>query len=150
MSAQAAVDLDAVSRVTEALLARKAKPAFIVDRATNTTLPLDYMEVASPRGVLPAMLVAGEAIWRHATGHGFALDVVEDPKSLLGYAVRMIGGGTFSAVMLSIMEVVERVVEGTDGFCANELVRDWHLPEVRPAAAYSPPAPSGSAAAASP
>ncbi|MBN9560464.1 MAG: hypothetical protein J0H14_06995 [Alphaproteobacteria bacterium] len=99
-----AVEVATVSRVMEELLVRDGRAIICRDRATGEDLSVPPMIAASPTGLLPALVVAGEAVWREATGKGFALDVVRDPEALFGYRLRGIGAGTFATVMLSIME----------------------------------------------
>ncbi len=43
-------------------------------------------------------------VWRDLTGAGFDLDVVRDPKALLGFRVRGIDASSFATVMLATME----------------------------------------------
>ena len=54
-------------------------------------------------------MVAAEAVWREATGKGFALDMIRDPDALLGYRLRAIGAGSFTTVMLASMEAINQV-----------------------------------------
>ena len=61
-----------------------------------------------PACCLP-FVVAGEAVWREATGKGFSLDIVRDPHALLGYRLRGIGAGHFATVMLATMEATAQV-----------------------------------------
>ncbi len=104
-----AVSVDSVGRAMEALLTREGRPVIYRDRATGEDLPVSPASAAAPNGLLPALVVAGEAVWREATGKGFALDIVRDPAALLGYRLRAIREGTFSTVMLSTMEATAQV-----------------------------------------
>ena len=120
-----AVDLADVSRVLEQLARHHGKPYVFRDTVSGLDLPLEYDEVASPKGLLPAFLIAADAVWYRATGNGFALQVIEQPDTLLGYAVRRIGGGNFSSVMLSIMEVQEQLDTGGPSLFGNGLLEIW-------------------------
>ena len=129
--APAAVDLADVSRVLEHLLRHHGKPYVFRDSVSGLDLPLEYDEVASPKGLLPAFLIAADAVWYRATGNGFALQVVEQPGTLLGYAVRRIGGSSFSSVMLSIMEVQEQLNTGGPSLFGNGLLEIWQQSPTR-------------------
>ena len=74
---------------------------------------------------LPVLVVAGEAVWREATGRGFALDVARDPDALLGYRLRSIGAGGYAAVMLATMEATARAARGTGALVAGDLGPIW-------------------------
>ncbi len=103
-----AVNLAAVGRALEAVLADAGVSLLLRDKATGEVLaPL--VEVAGhPHGLLPVFLVAGEAVWREATGKGFGLGIRADPAALLGYRIEAVGAGTFAEVMLATMEAVEQ------------------------------------------
>ncbi len=77
-----------------------------------------------PPGLLPALVVAGEAVWREATGKGFALDIVHDPEALLGYRLRGINDGSFTTVMLATMEAVAQVAR-PGAIVVNDLNALW-------------------------
>jgi len=87
---------------------------------TVVTVP----SAASPSGLLPAFVVAGEAVWREATGNGFSLDIVRDPQALLGYRLRGIGAGHFATVMLATIEATSQVA-GPMAIVVNELNALW-------------------------
>lgn len=118
------VDLAVVSRTMENLIRQEGKPLVLQDRATGQALTLSPETGGSPDGLLPVFLAAGEAVWREATGKGFALDVTQDPGALLGYRVRGIGNGPFSAVMLSVMEATAQVAR-PDMLLVNDLDAVW-------------------------
>jgi hypothetical protein len=114
------VDLDAVSQVMEMLLARDGRRVVYRDRATGEELAVTAPGAASPAGLLPAFLVAGEAVWREASGNGFALDIVRDPQALLGYRLQGIGAESFTMVMLATIEAVAQVA-GPSAIDVNDL-----------------------------
>ena len=74
--------------------------------------------------MLPVFLVAGEAVWREATGKGFALDIRQDAGALLGRRLHAVGSGTFSTVMLSVIEASQQVV-GPRSLLVNDFGVQW-------------------------
>jgi len=119
-----AVNLETVSRTLKALLVREGRSIVYRDRATGQDLVVSPPSAASPAGLLPAFVVAGEAVWREATGKGFSLDIVRDPQSLLGYRLRGIRAGHFATVMLATMEARAQVA-GPSAIVVNELNALW-------------------------
>ena len=119
-----AVDVDSVSRTMEALLAQDGRNIVYRDGATGQDLVVSPLSAASPAGLLPAFVVAGEAVWREATGNGFSLDIVPDPQALLGYRLRGIGAGHFATVMLATMEATAQVA-GPSAIVVNDLNALW-------------------------
>jgi hypothetical protein len=125
-----AVNLDAVSRTIEALLTAAGRTIVYRDRAAGRDLGVSLPTAASPAGLLPAFIVAGEALWREATGAGFALDIVRDLEALLGYRLRGIGAGHFATVMLTTMEAVAQIA-GPTAIVVNDLNALWSAASVR-------------------
>ena len=119
-----AVNVESVSRTMEALLAREGRRILYHDKATGQDLVVRPPSAASPSGLLPAFVVAGEAVWREATGNGFSLDIMRDPQALLGYRLRGIGAGHFATVMLATMEATAQVA-GPSAIVVNELNALW-------------------------
>ena len=119
-----AVNVESVSRTMEALLAREGRRILYHDKATGQDLVVRPPSAASPSGLLPAFVVAGEAVWREATGKGFSLDIVRNPQALLGYRLRGIGAGHFATVMLATMEATAQVAEPS-AIVVNELNTLW-------------------------
>ena len=101
-----AVDLPALGRAVRAWFEDAGTSLLLHDRATGDVLPMTAKHAGDPSGLLPVFLVAGEAVWREATGKGFGLRIRRDPAAMLGYRVDGIGGGTFATVLLSTMEAV--------------------------------------------
>ena len=126
MSAQvsSAVSVDTVSRTMEALLVREGRPVIYHDIATGADLPVSAKNTASPTGLLPALVVAGEAVWREATGTGFGLDIVRDREALLGFRLKGIGTGSLTTVMLATMEATAQVT-GSGVVVASDLHALW-------------------------
>jgi len=123
-AAVSTVDIDTVSRVMETLLEREGRPILYHDQATGADLAITPMAASSPSGLLPALVVAGEAVWREATGKGFALDIVRDPEALLGYRLRRIGAGSLTTAMLPAMEATAQVT-GSGVVVASDLNAVW-------------------------
>ena len=73
--------------------------------------------------LLPVFLVAGDTVWRDATGSGLGVELRADPQALLGHQVVSIGG-PFSNVMLSVMEAIERVATPRE-VPAHLLLEQW-------------------------
>jgi len=153
-----AVDLLAVGRAVRAWFEYAGTALELRDRATGEVPPMPATLAGDPSGLLPVFLVAGEAVWREATGHGFGLRVRRDPAALLGYRAEGIGDGTFCTVVLSTMEAVAQAQDGqpgpllVNGLCGAVwqavLERAGHpgLPAGAPAApAARPPAPGDGA-----
>lgn len=142
-----AVSVQTVGQTMAALLTREGRTILYRDRATGVDMPLSPATAAAPDGLLPALVVAGEAVWRDATGKGFGLDIVRDPASLLGYRLRGIRDGSFSTVMLATMEATAQVA-GPGVIVANDLNALWQAaaasierrPEAEPSSsrAFSP------------
>ena len=124
------VDLAVVGRTMEALIRQDGKPLVLQDGATGQHLTLSPEAGGRPDGLLPVFLAAGEAVWREATGKSFALDLAQDPQALLGYRVRGIGSGPFSAVMLSVMEATAQVAR-PDMLLVNDLDAVWQAAQDR-------------------
>ena len=119
-----AVSVEWVSRTMEALLTQDGRSIVYRDGATGHDLVVTPLSAAAPSGLLPAFVVAGEAIWREATGNGFALDLVREPQALLGYRLRRIGAGHFATVMLATMEATAQVA-GPSAIVINDLNALW-------------------------
>jgi len=103
------LSVETVSRTLEALLTQERRPVIYHDIATGEKLAVSEKNTASPTGLLPALVVAGEAVWREATGTGFALDIVRDRDAFLGFRLRAIGAGSLTSVMLATMEATAQV-----------------------------------------
>ena len=119
-----AVSVESISRTMEVLLARDGRSIVYCDKPSGHDLVVSPLSAASPSGLLPAFVVAGEAVWREGTGTGFSLDIVSDPQALLGYRLRGIGAGHFATVMLSMMEATAEVA-GPSAIVVNDLNALW-------------------------
>ncbi len=103
------VNIASVSRTVEALLVRDGRTITFHDKAAGADRAVTPATAAAANGLLPVLVVAGEAVWREATGRGFDLDIVRDSSALLGYRLRGIGSGSFTTVMLSAMTATEQI-----------------------------------------
>lgn len=119
-----AVDVSAVQRTMHALLALEERHVIYRDAVSGVDLTVSPTLAASPSGLLPALIVAGEAVWREATGKGFALDIVRDPDALLGYRLCDINDGSFTTVMLATMEAAAQVAR-PGAIVVNDLNALW-------------------------
>jgi hypothetical protein len=128
------VELGPVERTMAALLDQHGREIQYHDRSTGETLVVSADVAASPSGLLPALLVAGEAVWREATGKGFDLDIARDRDALLGYRLRGIGSANFATVMLATMEATEQAA-WRGPLVVNELNAIWSAATARHEAA---------------
>jgi hypothetical protein len=119
-----AVNLDAIERTMLVVAESSPSPFVYEDPADGQRHAIHPHEVASRSGYLPAIVNAGEAIWREATGRGFELDIVHDTASLLGYRLRAIRAGSFSSVMLSVMEAIQQAAR-CEAVVVSELNAVW-------------------------
>ena len=76
-----AVSVDSVSRTIAVLFAEDGRSIVYWDGATGHDFVVSPASAASPSGLLPAFIVAGEAVWREVTGNGFSLDIVREPQA---------------------------------------------------------------------
>ena len=124
------ISLAAVERTMCELLARTGRPVVYRDPADGSGHSVDPQTAASPVGFLPALLVAGEAVWRETTGKGFGLDIVRDPDALLGFRLRGIGAGTFATVMLASIEAINQVAQ-PDAIAISDVHAMWSAATAR-------------------
>ena len=118
------VSVESVSRTMEVLLVHGGRRIVYHDKASGQDLVVSPLSAASPAGLLPVFVVAGDAVWREATGNSFSLDIVPDPQALLGYRLRGIGAGHFATVMLATMEATA-LVAGPSAIVVNDLYALW-------------------------
>ena len=103
------VAVETVERTMRALAEQSSRAFAYRDPTTGDRHIISPDALSSETGYLPAIVSAGEAVWREATGKGFDLDIARDPDALLGYRLRGIGDGPFSAIMLASMEALAQV-----------------------------------------
>ena len=131
-------DLEQVGRVLEVLIERSGRQVTTLDRATGAIEPVSAGLASAPFGLLPVFLVAGDTVWRDATGNGLGVELRADPQALLGHQAVGVGG-SFSTVMLSVMEAIERVATLRE-IPAHLMLDQWQATTERLAHDAAPPA----------
>ena len=133
------LDPHLLGRTLQAHLGRTGLALAFHDRATGRTHALHRVAAGQPDGLLPVFVVAGEAVWREATGKGLALDIRPDAQGLFGRRLHAVGSGTFSIVMLSVMEAVAQA-SGPGTLLLNDLRVQWadRLARIAPTPSNSP------------
>lgn len=133
------LDPHLLGRTLEAHLGGLALQLAFHDRATGRTHDLHRAAAGQPDGLLPVFVVAGEAVWREATGKGLALDIRPDPQGLFGRRLHLVNSGTFATVMLSVMEAVAQA-SGPGTLLVNDLRVQWadRLARIAPTPSPSP------------
>jgi hypothetical protein len=121
-SALKTVDVAYVSQVVRVLLDEAGREVFVEDRPHQDLVPIPFDAAAAEDGLLPAFLVAGEAIWRDVTGRGFDLKLEQDLVALLSWRIEAIAAESFSCVLLSVMEAIAQV-DRPNGVMALDLAR---------------------------
>ncbi len=139
------VDLKTVSATLRVLLERAGKPVIYQCAVTKQDFRFEPEDAVTVNGLLPAFLTAADAVWHEATGRRFTLDVVTDPEAIFGYVVRGAHSGSFSTLMLSLMEVLVQI-EQSDCLLVNELIAVWIGASRRSAAIGAFAAPAAVAA----
>ncbi|HKM61427.1 MAG TPA: hypothetical protein VJY39_02950 [Acidisphaera sp.] len=130
------VDLDAIERTMRVLLRSDGRALVYRDSATDRRVEVGAVAAAAD-GFLPALITAGEAVWREVTGAGFALDIARDTSALLGYRLRGVGAGSFTSVMLAMMEATSQVAR-PEAIVLSDLSTVWSAANVRIARAAMP------------
>jgi hypothetical protein len=116
------LDVANVSQVVRALLDEAGREVFIEDTPSQDLVPIPFDAAAAEDGLLPAFLVAGEAIWRDITGRGFDLKLERDLGAFLSWRIEVIAAESFSCVLLSVMEAIAQVGR-PNGVMALDLAR---------------------------
>ena len=116
------VNLGLVSRTLQQLFEHDRRPITYACAGSDKTVFYSAASAAARTGLLPAFLVTAEAIWTQATGKVFGIEVSTEPDTVLGFRVTAIRRGTFSTVMLSLMETIAQV-QNPDRLAVNDLVR---------------------------
>ena len=111
-----------VSRVLRALLIEADRDILIEDGPRQDLVSIPFDAAAAEDGLLPLFVVAGEAIWRDATGRGFELKLKRDLGALMSWRVEAIRAEAFSCVLLSVMEAIATVA-GAHGVMVLDLAR---------------------------
>ena len=135
------VDLDAIERTMLVLAERSSVPFLYHDPSNGQRLTITPQALSSRIGYLPAIVSAGEAVWREATGKGFELDIRRDPGALLSYRLCAIGADSFAIVMLSVMEAIHQVAR-PEAIVVSELNAVWAAARERRRSEPSPKTPA--------
>ena len=124
------VDLGTIEHTMRVLLRNDGRALVYRDSATDGRVEVGVVAAAAPDGFLPALATAGEAVWREVTGAGFALHIARDTSALLGYRLRGVGAGSFTSVMLAIMEATSQVAQ-PDAIVLSDLSMVWSAVSAR-------------------
>jgi hypothetical protein len=112
-----------LSKVTEQLLISAGKPILYVTLSDGRNLELTPSEAADAAGMLPAFLMAADAIWQETLGEGFGVKLARDINALAGWRLESVEG-SFSATVLAVMEAMYQA-SGPDWIFISELVGIW-------------------------
>lgn len=118
------IDLAKVGAVLQALLEGSGKPLRIADLTTGEVQDVSPELAASPTGLLPLFLAAGDTVWREATGRRLGIVQAADPEALLGQRTASIAPGPVAPVLLSMMEAIAQA-ERPDMLLVNDMNRQW-------------------------
>ncbi|WP_158803508.1 hypothetical protein [Acidisoma sp. L85] len=124
------IEIAVVSRLLQRVLEQSGRAILYDCRASKHTLAYAPDSAASPSGLLPAFLSAGNAVWREATGQSLGVEIATDPDTVLGYTVCSIRAGSVAIVLLSVMEAIEQAAYA-DSILVNDLAQVWRLAEDR-------------------
>jgi hypothetical protein len=116
------LDVAFVSEVVRALLIEANREILVEDSPRQDLVPIPFDAAAAQDGLLPVVLVAGQAIWRDVSGRGFELKLTRDLGALLSWRIEEIRAETFSSVLLSVMEAIAQVAH-PEGVMALDLAR---------------------------
>jgi hypothetical protein len=134
------IDLAIVSATLQRLLEQAGDTVTYTCPTDGAASEISAELAASPAGLLPAFLTAADALWREATvGKSFQAKIAANPNAMLGFSVQAIHGGTFTTVMLAIMEAAEQATEFRV-LHANRLAAVWERAEDRISFAGEQPA----------
>ncbi|MDD2859489.1 MAG: hypothetical protein PHT60_15030 [Acidiphilium sp.] len=106
------LDTGRVGRVFETVLQRDSRPLMLRGLSSWRLHRIPAHVAASPGGLLPAFLTAGDALLREATGQGIETALTPDRQALLGYRVERVAGTRFTDVMLAMIEAVDQIDRG--------------------------------------
>jgi hypothetical protein len=118
------INVDMVAATMRVFLERRGAPLLYNDPANGERMRIEPGAASATDGLLPAIVVAAESLWRDVSGKGFELDLARDPAALLGYQLRAIGGGSFSIVMLASIEALHQVWR-PEGWIVNDFNMLW-------------------------
>jgi hypothetical protein len=128
------IEIATVSHMLQHVLEQSGRTILYDCRASKRTLIYAADSAASPSGLLPAFLSAGDAVWREATGKSLGLEIATDSDTVLGYTVYGIRSGSVAIVLLAVMEAIEQAAHA-GSILVNDLGEVWRLAEDRMARA---------------
>ena len=128
------IEIAVLSGVLQRVLEQSGRAILYDCRASKRTLAYAPDSAASPSGLLPAFLSAGDAVWREAAGKSLGVEIATDPDTVLGYTVCGIRSGSIAIVLLAVMEAIEQAAHA-DSILVNDLDEVWRLAEDRMARA---------------
>ena len=120
------IDVAKISAVLQELLRASGKPVCIADLATGELQDVSLGMAASPTGLLPLFLAAGDAVWRQATGRRLGIVQAPDPNALLGMRTAGIAPGPVVPVLVSTMEAITQA-ERPNMLLVNDLNHHWKM-----------------------
>lgn len=119
------ISLSAISASLARLLTKIGKPLELIDPKTRNRLVIPVEDAVHPEAYLPVFLISAEALWLELTGTGFDLRIRRSPDSALGYAVRDVHAGSFTVIMLCLIDVTLRLADIEDALILNHLIDFW-------------------------
>lgn len=123
------IALNKLAAVLQVLL-EDSKPVFIRDLTSGVEQPVSPELAASPTGLMPLFLAAGDTVWREATGRRLGIEQADDPSALIGIRTVRIAPGPVAPVLLSVMEAIAQA-EGPKALLVNDLARNWRVASER-------------------
>ena len=135
------LNIDAVGAALGRLIEHENIPLAVQD-GDGAPFAISPLSADDRAGLLPVFLVAGEAVWREATGQRFGLVIEQDPKALLGYRVVEAGEVPLTIAMLAILEAIERARDGKATLQIERLVSVAIGATANAKAMLPPPAPA--------
>jgi hypothetical protein len=117
------LDLTKLSLVTEQLLIDARRPIVYVYLSNGRSLELTPSEAAAVDGLLPAFVMAADAIWQEAAGDGFGIELARDMKALAGWRLQSVKG-SFSATLFAVMEAISQA-DNSQAIVGPELAVIW-------------------------
>lgn len=133
---------DPIPGVLRRLLEDQGRPLVLKDLASGKEIKISADAAVAPDGMLPALMAAGEAVWKAATGHGFGLKVEPAAGTLLGFRVASYDQSDRLAALMATTQAVKEICR-QDFIPLNDLNVVWRnhsriLEEHRPTPSKGP------------
>jgi len=129
-----AISVSAVSAAVQRLLIQMEHPVLVDPENRGQAMTVSPADAAEPDAWLPVFVICAEALWFELTGTGFDLRLVPAKDSALGYRLATIGAGSYSALMLCMIDVtlqLETTVDGRPALLLNRLIDLWGVCRAR-------------------